>query len=368
MRLNGIHHVTCFTADTARNLDFYTRVLGLRLVKKTVNQDDVGVYHLFYADETGAAGSAMTFFEASGASPGVAGTGMVHTIVSRVASSDALRFWEARLGGEGVKTSHHGNGLGFRDPDGLQHQLVPAPQTGDEPLVAVHTEIAPEQALQGLDGVRVYAQDPAAGSDFLATALGFEEASEPGVWRVAGETRSALYTRQQPPRDRGRPGPGTVHHVAFSTTLGEEDGWHARLSEAGASPSPVIDRFWFRSIYFREPGGVLFELATDGPGFTADESLDRLGEKLTLPSVIRADAGENRGCADSPAIAPRVAPASLSRVSHLQASSWAHARPCRRGRTEDGQTHPPRTHGRGLRSRRGLERRRRHLAGWRHRV
>jgi len=282
MQLNGIHHITCITADALRNLEFYTEVLGLRLVKKTVNQDDPSVYHLFYADEAGSPGADITFFEFPGALPGKAGAGMVHTIVSRVASYSALEFWAKRLAAAGIETTHAEDRLGFRDPDGLRHELAMA-RVADKPLIAEHAEIGAEFALQGFDGVRAYARDPAHGSDFLARVLGFEESGEANAWRVDGPTRSAFYARDTPPDAAAKPGPGTVHHVAFSTALEEQDLWHVRVRDAGANPSPVIDRFWFRSIYFREPGGVLFELATEGPGFTTDEPLEQLGERLTLP-------------------------------------------------------------------------------------
>lgn len=285
MQLNGIHHITCVTADAVRNVDFYTRVLGLRLVKKTVNQDDPSVYHLFYADNAGSPGADITFFEHPDASPGVAGAGMVHAVVSRVSSADAVDFWARRLAAEGVAVDEDGDGLGFSDPDGLRHELVPA-RVADEPLTAEHPEIAREHALQGFDGVRSYARNPATASDFLASVLGFEQSPQPDRWRIDGATRSAFYTQERPPDEAGRPGSGTVHHVAFSTALDEQDAWHARLRAADAGPSPVIDRFWFKSIYFREPEGVLFELATEGPGFTTDEPLEHLGETLTLPPAF----------------------------------------------------------------------------------
>ncbi|MGI9658241.1 MAG: VOC family protein [Gaiellaceae bacterium] len=285
MRLNGIHHITCVTADARRNLDFYTQVLGLRLVKKTVNQDDPSIYHLFYADEAGSPGADITFFEFPGAPPGAAGAGMVHTIVSRVASERALEFWAERLASSGVDVTNTKDRLDFRDPEGLHHEFAVA-RVDDEPLAAQHPDIDAAFALQGFDGVRAYAEDPTHGSHFLSGALGFEGSVESSAWRVDGPTRSAFYARDMPPDTSARPGPGTVHHVAFSTALEEQARWHDLLRSAGANPSPVIDRFWFRSIYFREPSGVLFELATEGPGFTTDEPLERLGEKLTLPPQL----------------------------------------------------------------------------------
>src|SRR5262245_35630164 len=155
MRLDGIHHITAITGDAPRNLDFYTRVLGLRLVKKTVNQDDPTVYHLFYADEKGDPGSDLTFFEYPGARPGRAGAGMIHTIVLRVGSEEALDFWARRLADEGVVVESDPGRVAFRDPEGMRFELV-VDTTGDEPLIADHPEIPRELALQGFDSVRAY--------------------------------------------------------------------------------------------------------------------------------------------------------------------------------------------------------------------
>jgi glyoxalase family protein len=270
MKLAGIHHVTCITGDAPQNLDFYARVLGLRLVKKSVNQDDPTVYHLFYADENGSAGSDITFFEYPGAEPGRAGAGMIHTVVWRVASTEALDFWADRLG-----AARNGNRLAFADPEGLRHELVVS-TVSDEPLIADHPEIPRELALQGFDGVRAYGRSP---DEFLA-ALGFEN----------GETRAAArggWIRYEPaPSEPGIPGAGTVHHVAWASTMEDHETWRDRVAAAGARPTPVIDRFWFRSIYFREPSGVLFEIATLGPGFATDEDPAHLGEQLILPPAF----------------------------------------------------------------------------------
>ena len=166
MKLEGIHHVTAITGDAPRNLDFYTRVLGLRLVKKTVNQDDPTVYHLFYADEKGSPGADLTFFEYPGAAPGQAGAGMVHRVVWRVASSEAIDFWAERLAGEGVQTESADGGLRFADPEGLEHELV-VTASEDAPLIADHPEVPAEMALQGFDAVRAYSADPHASRQLL---------------------------------------------------------------------------------------------------------------------------------------------------------------------------------------------------------
>jgi glyoxalase family protein len=286
MKLEGIHHVTAITADAPQNVDFYTRVLGLRLVKKTVNQDDPTVYHLFYADEKGSPGSDVTFFEYPGLPRGRAGAGMVHTVAFRVASEDALSFWINRLGDEGINSELDGAGLQLRfaDPEGMGLELH-AVETDDEPMVANHPDIPAELALQGFDAVRAYAPEPEASRAFLEEALAFES-SEGATWEVRGDERGSFYAYDEPPADRGLSGAGTVHHVAWASPLDEHEAWRERVAQAGARPTPVIDRFYFRSIYFREPSGVLFEIATLGPGFTADEPLETLGEALSLPPAF----------------------------------------------------------------------------------
>jgi glyoxalase family protein len=281
VQLEGVHHVTLITGDAPRNVDFYARVLGLRLVKKTVNQDDPTVYHLFYADEKGSAGSDITFFEYPGATRGRAGVGMIHTIVWRVGSQAALDFWEQRLQGEAGSVARSGESLTFEDPEGVRHELRIV-HTGDAPLVAKHPEIPEEHALQGFDGVRAYAIDPERSTALLEDTLGFTTSGDYS-WEARGEQRGGWYAYDTAPEGRGIPGAGTVHHVAWATTVDEHDAWQQRVAEAGHRPTPVIDRFYFKSIYFREPNGILFELATLGPGFATDEDPEHLGERLSLP-------------------------------------------------------------------------------------
>ena len=281
MKLEGIHHITCITADAPGNVEFYADVLGLRLVKKSVNQDDPTVYHLFYADEQGSAGSDITFFEYPGARRGRAGAGMIHTIIWRVASQEALGFWEERLRARGVEPVREEGRLRFEDPEGLGLELT-VTQTDDGRLVADHPEIPDEFALQGFDSVRAYSGSPDASRGFLEETLGFEPRGE-NEWEVRGEERGGLYAYEEPPAEPGIPGAGTVHHVAWASTMDNHVPWRERVASAGVNPTPVIDRFYFRSIYFREPSGVLFEIATLGPGFTADEPLESLGERLSLP-------------------------------------------------------------------------------------
>jgi glyoxalase family protein len=283
MRFEGIHHVTCITGNAPGNLDFYTRVLGMRMVKKTVNQDDPTVYHLFYADDEGSPGADITFFEYPGARRGRAGAGMVHTITFRVGSDDALGFWAARLGAEGISTSRTENRLGFDDPEGLGLELAVV-ATADAPLVARHPDIPAEHALQGFDSVRAFADDPEKSRDLLEQTLGFVPTDE-HAWEVRGVIRGGRYAYDQA-AGAGIPGAGTVHHVAFASNMDEQDAWLDVVRAAGRRPSGVIDRFWFRSIYFREPSGVLFEIATLGPGFAIDEDADHLGEALILPPAF----------------------------------------------------------------------------------
>ena len=281
MKLEGIHHITCITGDAPGNVEFYVGVLGLRLVKKSVNQDDPTVYHLFYADEKGSAGSDITFFEYPGARPGRAGAGMIHTITWRVASEEALDFWEERLRARGASPSRENGRLRFEDPEGLGLELA-VRETADEPLIAEHPEIPAELALQGFDSVRAYSAAPDASRPLLEQTLGFEANAEK-EWEARGDQRGGLYAYDEAPEEAGIGGAGTVHHVAWGSTIDEHEAWRERVAEAGARPTPVIDRFYFKSIYFREPSGVLFEIATLGPGFTADEPLESLGERLSLP-------------------------------------------------------------------------------------
>jgi len=290
MKLEGIHHVTAITGDAPGNVDFYTRVLGLRLVAKTVNQDDPRVYHLFYADETGDAGSDITFFEYPGATPGRAGAGMVHRVIWRVGSSEVLDFWERRLTQEGVDAEREDERLQFADPEGLGHELT-VNDSGDEPLSARNPEIPPEHALQGFDGVRAYAADPQGSAELLESVLGATKAGDSG-WEMRGDRRGGTISYDPAPAQPGNQSAGTVHHVAWGTTVVEHPRWLDRLRDAGVQSTPVIDRYYFHSIYFREPSGVLFEIADDAPGFTVDGSVEELGSKIILPPFLESRRAE----------------------------------------------------------------------------
>jgi glyoxalase family protein len=283
MALEGLHHITAITADAPRNVDFHARVLGLRLVKKTVNFDQPDVYHLYYGDESGTPGSILTFFEFPGAAPGVAGDGMVHTIVWRTAGPDALSFWARRLADEGTPvTWGEGGLLRFAGPEGLRHEIV-ASDAGDAPLAARALDIPPEHALLGFHGVRAYARAPERSAPLL-TALGFDQRAPGGAWVAQGATRHGVIHYDPPPAGRAIQGAGTVHHVAWSAADDAElTALRAVVTSAGARPTPIIDRQYFHSVYFREPSGVLFELASRDVGFAVDEPAAELGRHLKLP-------------------------------------------------------------------------------------
>jgi glyoxalase family protein len=275
MKLEGIHHVTCITADAPGNVEFYAGELGLRLVKKTVNQDDPTVYHLFYADERGSAGADITFFEYPSVPKGRAGDGMVHTVAFRVDSGDSLDWWQSRVGG-----TIDGRTLTFEDPEGLTLQLL-VDESGEAPLEADAPDIPAGHRLRGFAGVHAYASRPER-SEALLQALDFEPAGD-AAWTARGDARSGFYVYDPPPEASGLQAAGTVHHVAWASQPSEHEAWRRRAVDARATPTPVVDRFYFKSIYFREPSGVLFEIATIGPGFTVDEPIETLGETLSLP-------------------------------------------------------------------------------------
>jgi glyoxalase family protein len=284
--IEGIHHISLITGDAPRNVDFYARVMGLRMVKKTVNQDDPSVYHLFYSDEDGSPGADITFFGYPGARPGHAGAGMVSSIVHRVASEDALDFWQERLDGEGIATDATPGTLRFADPEGMSHELTVSAVT-DAPLIAAHLEVPAAYALQGFEAVRARVADPARSEALVSDVLGFSALS-PHDWEARGARRGGRLVFE-PSRERGIPGAGTVHHVAWSVLGSEIESWQRHVTAAGAHPTPVIDRFYFESVYFREPSGVLYELATlDGAGFAADEEPELMGRELALPPFLEA--------------------------------------------------------------------------------
>jgi glyoxalase family protein len=281
MRLEGLNHITAITGDAPRNVEFYTGVLGLRLVTKTVNQDDPTVYHLFYADEHGSAGADLTFFEYPGAVRGQLGVGCAYRVLSRVGSADSLAFWADRLGALGVEREVEPESVRFADPEGLEHELV-VEDVPDEPLRAEHPEIPPAHALLGFAGVRAYSMRADASRALLVDVLGAEVVGEETL-ELRGERRGATITFDPAPDGRLIQGAGSIHHIAWGTTVAEHPRWHEHVNTAGVRSTPIIDRHFFHSIYFREPGGVLYEIADDGPGFAHDVPLSQLGRQVVLP-------------------------------------------------------------------------------------
>jgi glyoxalase family protein len=294
---HGIHHVTAIAGDAQENLDFYTGVMGLRLVKRSVNQDAPGTYHLFYADGEGRPGTDLTFFPWPEMRPAATGTGLAVEVGFAVAPG-SLGYWAERLAAAGVAVGaperRFGDAvLAFRDPHGLDLSLTETAA----PLDTAPWRAGPvpeRHRLRGFHAVRLAERNLAVTAGFLTGGLGFAAAGEEGGWHrfaAAGGGASRLVeVREEPGGRRGAWGTGGVHHVAFRV---DDDAAQLALRErvaaAGAAPTPVIDRFWFRSVYFREPGGVLFELATDGPGFTVDEDAGQLGERLILPPWLEPE-------------------------------------------------------------------------------
>jgi glyoxalase family protein len=286
----GIHHVTAIVSDPAENLDFYTRTLGLRFVKRSVNQDDVSVYHLFYGDYEGSPGTSMTFFPYEGARQGRVGTGQVSTTAFLI-PADSVEYWRDRLADAGVETDDPRERLGdtvlpFRDPDGLPLELVaredaPAGNPPDGPVPEEH-------AIRGFFGATL-SLDSAEPTADLLRAMGFEETESDRTRRrfeAGGELGYVVDIVEDPQAPRGQPGAGTVHHVAFQVTDEDQSAWRDVLVDHGLRPTEIIDRKWFRSVYARTEGGVLFEFATKSPGYTVDEDLDELGERLVLPEWL----------------------------------------------------------------------------------
>ncbi|WP_135806657.1 ring-cleaving dioxygenase [Halorussus marinus] len=310
--VNGIHHVTAIASDPRANAQFYTEVLGLRLVKRTVNFDDTSTYHLYYGDETGTPGTVLTFFPFGGGRRGRPGRGQA-TATAFVVPEGSLDYWADRLDAEGLDvgapTERFGEAvLPFADPDGQPLELVAgesdvAPWSGGP--------IPDEHAIRGFHGVTLHSADPEVTGSVLE-AMGYESDGEDGDrrrYRTAGERATVVDLRTDDRGPRGEPGVGTVHHVAFRTPDEEsQSAWRDRLSEIGLSVTSQKDRRYFRSIYVREPGGVLFEIATDGPGFTRDESVAELGSDLKLPEWLEADRERiEAGLADLDAADPQEA-------------------------------------------------------------
>jgi glyoxalase family protein len=289
--ITGIHHITAICGNAQENLDFYTGVLGLRLVKKSVNQDDPGTYHLFYADADGNPGTDITFFPFRNSPPGRIGNGIGVEIALAIPAG-SVEYWQDRLAQhhanlKGVEVRRGDRAIVLVDPHGQQLALV---ETSEERLFRAweKSPVPAERQIVGLHAVRAWEHQLASTTTFLQNVLGFIDYGVEDGWHRfgvdGGGSGKHIELREMPNAARGAWGVGTMHHVAWRVAdEATELGVRERIAAAHRRPTEVIDRFWFKSVYFLEPGGVLFELATDGPGFTADEDLEHLGEQLVLP-------------------------------------------------------------------------------------
>lgn len=302
MNIEGLHHVTAVTGHAAENVAFYTDILGLRLIKKTVNQDDVSAYHLFYGDELGHPGTEVTFFDWANIGNNVPGTGSISAIGLRVPSRDALSWWSRRF--DDLNVAHEPPSeragratIAFTDPEGQRLELVDdGGQAGGTPWPK--SPVPPEVAIRGLDRVTLVVDSLGPTERVLTEVLGFAPAGEypfpenPSRRAVVfatgpGGPGAEVHVEVRPQAAPARLGMGGVHHVAFrAPDEATQQQWRRRIAAAGLGVTPIIDRFYFKSIYFREPGGVLFEIATDGPGFATDEDPAHLGEHLALPPFL----------------------------------------------------------------------------------
>jgi glyoxalase family protein len=293
----GIHHITAIASDPQQNVDFYTGVLGLRLVKVTINYDDPGSYHFYYGDEAGSPGSILTFFAWPGGYRGRRGTGQA-TVTSFSVPEGSLGYWQERFDQhatlyESPTTRWNEEAMTFYDPDGLQLELV-AHLGAEEKAGWQNGPIPLEYALRGFHSVTLTLQDPARTLPLLTGTMGFRAWQEEGARSryIVGEqgTARTVDLLALPEGSRGTVGVGNVHHVAWRTPDdAQQRAWQELLSQQRYQVSPIMDRQYFHSIYFREPGGVLFEIATDPPGFTADEPLEKLGTSLRLPEWLEKD-------------------------------------------------------------------------------
>lgn len=302
MQLHGLHHVTAVTGDTPSNLDFYTRVLGLRLVKKTVNQDDTSAYHLFYSDRRGTPGLDMTFFDWPQTGPDQRGTDSVTETLFRVGSRASLDYWAGRLDGQGVAREAVGTidgraAIRFEDPEGQRLALVDDGGAPYETEPWEGSDVPVGHAIRGFHAVTLSVPRLSRVEPILTAVLGFselsrgpagDEAEELVVYGMdGGGPGREVRVLAQPDAPRAWLGRGGVHHIAFRLRDDAEQGaWVNRLNQAGLRHSGIVDRFYFKSLYFRISNGILFELATDGPGFASDEPLETLGERLALPPFL----------------------------------------------------------------------------------
>ena len=297
--IRGLHHVTAISGPAQENLDFYAGILGMRLVKKSVNQDDPGTYHLFYADAEGHPGTDLTFFPWAQLAPSRDGHGL-STEVSLAVPPGSLGFWGGRLQRYGVAVGNaevrfDEHVLPLMDPHGLRVALVESASSLGRPFTPWESSpVPPEHQIRGLEAARMSEASLQVTTSFLENAMGLRHLGTENGWLRygVGEGASGQYVdvRELPGARRGAWGTGSIHHLAWRV---DDDAHQAEVRQSvavgGAHPTPVIDRFWFKSVYFREPGGVLFELATDGPGFAVDEDPAHLGAKLVLPPWLERD-------------------------------------------------------------------------------
>lgn len=309
MQLNGLHHVTAVTAHIADNVEFYTDTLGLRLVKKSVNQDDTSAYHLFYADKVGTPGTDITFFDWPHIGPNQSGTDSIAGTAFRISGAEALAFWSERLAEKGAQHIQTASFAGrkmiaFQDPEGQQLYLVDDHGASFEGEIPSHPEIPDKFALRGFYSVVLSVPDPSKLDPVLTDGLNFEK-TKTATWieghkdvtiyrtHEDGGPGSEVWLLEEPDSPTAKLGAGGVHHVAYRVQDQEtQEAWRSQLTQAGLHVTRVIDRFWFKSIYFRVTRGILFEIATEGPGFAIDEDLDSLGEKLVLPPFLESQREE----------------------------------------------------------------------------
>ena len=299
----GIHHITAIASDPQRNLDFYTQTLGLRLVKLTVNFDDPGTYHFYFGDASGRPGTILTFFPWARAPRGRQGTGQVTTISFSIPEK-ALAYWQDRLASEGISTAQPQQRfdeqvLAFPDPDGLQLELVTHPGAEDRPGWA-GGPVPAEYAIRGFSGATLTVDDYELTAPLLTNVMGFRLVGQEGeryryeVGEGADLARVDLVNAPELPE--GQMAAGTVHHIAWRTPSDEQQlAWRAELQQAGMQVTPVRDRQYFHSIYFYEPNGILFEIATDPPGFATDETPETLGTHLKLPPWLEPQRAKLEG-------------------------------------------------------------------------
>ncbi|KAA6453179.1 ring-cleaving dioxygenase [Bacillus swezeyi] len=302
MKVNGIHHVSALTANAQKNVDFYVKGLGMKLVKKSVNQDDPTMYHLFYGDEVATPGSDLTFFEIPMLARRVEGTNCISSVSLRVPGEEALGFWQKRLDELGVVQSRMTQRAGrsilrFLDHEG-QNIILAADEKGKDDGVPVKNSAIPEEyAIRGLGPVELSVPDAQPTTDVLTDILGFKRIAEEKLEGTdqeliifesgAGGAATEVHVAETKGLRRERPGKGSVHHVAFRVKDEEElQKWYENISSHGFTNSGIVERYYFKALYFREPNGILFELSTDGPGFAVDEGIDELGQSLALPPYL----------------------------------------------------------------------------------